>query len=176
MSEFFRIFFMLTSFFSQKIIVPLCMSIIVIHSQKKWNISKKELSIFERKEIEGTLKQFNQSCSGVYYMMDYFNQQIITDSPSSPILCGHPKEIADKEGFGFLERILVPEEQIWSSQVNEAGFDFFFNHDEKKRMDLRLSYDLKVRQLRVRNVRCITNLHPSDCAKMVSFGWRCATS
>jgi DNA-binding CsgD family transcriptional regulator len=31
--------------------------------------------------------------------------------------------------------------------VNEAGFDFFFNHDEKKRMDLRLSYDLKVKTI-----------------------------
>ena len=123
------------------------MDIIVIHSQKKWNISKKELSIFGKKEIESTLKQFNQSCSGAYHMMDYYNQQIITDNPSSSILCGHPKEIADKEGFGFLGRILTPEEQIWASQVNEAAFNLFFNHDEKKRMDLRLSYDLKVRTI-----------------------------
>jgi len=123
------------------------MSIIVIHSQKKWNISKRELAIFDKKEIEGILKQFNQSCSGVYYMMDYYNQQIITDSPSSSILCGHPKEIVDKEGFGFLERLIVPEEQIWASQVNDAAFDFFFNHDEKKRMDLRLSYDLGVKTI-----------------------------
>jgi len=123
------------------------MDIITVKSQKKWSVSKKELNIFSVEQIENTLKQFNQSCSGVYYVMDYYRQQIITDSPSSSILCGHPKKIVDKEGFAFLHRLIVPEEQAWVIQVNDAAFDFFFSHDEKKRMDLRLSYDLGVKTI-----------------------------
>jgi len=114
---------------------------------RKWSISKKELDVFDKKEIEHILKQFNQSCSGSYYMLDYYHKKIIVDTLSSTILCGHPKEIADTEGFDFVKRTISPEDQGWANQVNKIAYKFFFNYDEKKRMDLRLSYDLGARTI-----------------------------
>jgi len=115
--------------------------------REKWNIPKGLQKAFSKKEIESMFRSFSQSCGGDYYMLDYYNNKIFVDDRSSSILCGYPKEIADKEGLDFLKRVIIPTNQDWANQVNKVAFAFFFNYEEKRRMDLTLSYDLGVRTI-----------------------------
>jgi DNA-binding CsgD family transcriptional regulator len=120
------------------------MSIVVV-TKSNWKIPKGELKAYDKTEIEGILHSFNQSCSGVYYMLDYYHEKIILDSLAASVLCGYPKETIEKYGFDFFKKILNPDEQNWLDRVNTAGYRFLFNYPEKGRKDLVISYDLTVR-------------------------------
>jgi len=118
---------------------------IVTVNPKKWDIPKKQLNTFDKKEIENILYAFNQSCGGNYYMLDYSQQKIIVDDLSSAVLCGYSKEVIEKDGFDFFKRILSPAEQQWLDKVNLAGWKVLFLYEEVKRKDLVISYDLTIK-------------------------------
>jgi len=114
-------------------------------TSKKWRVLRDAHNSFCKESIEDILGSINQISNGDYYMLNYLDKKIIIDDSSSSILCGHPKEIADKEGFDFFKRILNLEEQDWLNQVNRSAYKFFFNYDKVKRKKLKIFYDLTVK-------------------------------
>lgn len=120
------------------------MSVVVI-TPKKWDIPRKQLDIFNEQEIEDTLFAFNKSCTGYYYMLDYYHEKIIVASNTTPVLCGYSKKVMERDGFDFFQRILNPKEQKWLDAVNTAAWKIFYRVHEQKRRNLSLSYDLSVK-------------------------------
>jgi len=117
-----------------------------VATQKRWKISDKQLEIYSLERIEKRLKSFNQLLNGQFYMVDYCRKKIIVDSSYAPILCGHPKELIETEGFDFFSRILKDEEFEWIKEMNVAAFRFCFRlSDKKKRKDHVVSYDTTVK-------------------------------
>jgi len=116
---------------------------VTVITQQTWSISKSLLKIFNETNLEKMLSVFNQVGSSNYYLMDYYNQKIILDSPSSLILCGHPKETAEKEGFAFFRKILNEKEFERVNHIDKKIYTFFFNYPESKRNDLIYSYNFK---------------------------------
>jgi hypothetical protein len=55
--------------------------------------------------MEDMLQCFHKFEGRHFYMRDFFRGNVFFDSPSSPILCGYPKALAEREGFAFFERI-----------------------------------------------------------------------
>lgn len=113
-------------------------------TKRQWNVSKKDLKAFDLQKTEKVLSSFNRACSGDFYMIDYFHQRFIIDSPHSLILCGHPKELADQKGFAFFSKILKREELDWILQMNEAAYKVLFNQPIEQREKSVVSYDLTV--------------------------------
>jgi len=72
----------------------------------------------------------------------FYKKKIISDTSSSPVLCGHPKELADKEGFDFYQRILKEDEWHWLMRMNVEAFNVFFHTSVTSRKDLVLSYEI----------------------------------
>ena len=114
-------------------------------TQKVWDIPKIEQKRFNTKELEYMLETFNRARRGNYYITDYYHEKFVIDTPSSLILCGHSKEIAEQEGFGFLSRILKPAELEWIHKMNAAGYKTLFRYPPTKRLKSVIFYDLTVR-------------------------------
>jgi len=93
----------------------------------------------------------NQTVNG-YYMMDYFTQKLIVSSPSAPILCGYPKEMAREEKFNFFTRIMNKTEWTWLNRVNEAAYEVFFKCSSDERKYLCLSYDLELTTIKNKKI------------------------
>jgi len=116
-------------------------------TKNEWEIPKNKLKIFNSEEIEDILRTANLACSGEFYMTDYFREKIFVCSPSAMILCGHPKEQMDKEGFGFYYHILKKDEWAWIMRMNVAAFEFAFSLPESQRKECVVSYDLTVQTI-----------------------------
>lgn len=114
---------------------------VTVITPQPWSISESFLKIFNETYLENTLSVFNQVGSSNFYLMDYFNKKIIVDSPSSLILCGHPKEIIEKEGFDFLKRIVVKKEAKRINLIDEKVYNFFFSYPKDELGNLVLSYN-----------------------------------
>ncbi len=112
--------------------------------QQEWGISKKDMQIFSETELKKMLKAANRISGGNFYILDYYNQRIIVDSPSAWILCGYSMDLLEQEGFGFFNRILKEQEIIRNTKINNAAYRLFYNTPIEKRDDLVLDYDLIV--------------------------------
>jgi len=113
-------------------------------TQKPWAISDRQLKKFSPKNIEHTLNSFNRICSGEYYMVDSFLKRMIVGSSDALFLCGYPKELLEKEGYDFYDRILREDEHAWIKQMNDAGFELFYANPHFKREKILVTYDLAV--------------------------------
>ncbi|MDR0438102.1 MAG: LuxR C-terminal-related transcriptional regulator [Bacteroidales bacterium] len=116
-------------------------------TKKTWKIPKPKLKIFDKEEIEKFLQAINLACSGEFYMVDYFREKIFVNSPSSLILCGHPKELMEQKGFGFYYHILKKDEWGWIMQMNAAAYKTVFNFSEHQRINCVVSYDLTLQTI-----------------------------
>jgi len=117
---------------------------VTVVTEQGWNVPDWCLKHHSEKGLEEVLNAFNHAGGNNFYFLDYFRKKFIVDSPSSLILCGHSKALADEKGFDFFQYILSDTEWIWLNRVNLEGYQFFFNYDKNRRKDLLLSYDLAV--------------------------------
>jgi len=113
--------------------------------EKSWKIPKnltKEFSRARLVEILMSINKINDTTS--YYIRDSYEKKIIVDSPTSTILCGYAKEIAEEEGFAFYKRISA--ETDWSKfeKMFLETYKIFYKHPPAKRKHLVSSYDLAV--------------------------------
>ena len=113
-------------------------------TKRQWKVSDKQLETYSVEKLETLLATFNQMLNGQFYIVDYYRQKIIVSSPYAPILCGYPRNIAEKEGFGFFSRILKQEELGWIQQMNASTFNFCFQQPIDERESFEVSYDLTV--------------------------------
>ncbi|MCL2412549.1 MAG: helix-turn-helix transcriptional regulator [Bacteroidales bacterium] len=115
-----------------------------IITQKPWAISDRKINVFCTKNLEKKLSLFNLACSGEYYIVDWFFQKFIVGSPNAMILCGHPKNVLEKDGFSFFNRILKKNEHYWLNQINTAAYDIFFRYPISQRTKFIAIYDMVV--------------------------------
>lgn len=120
--------------------------------EKRWCIPSKMEKKFSKEIIEQMIEAFNSFGGQRYYIMDYYHRQIIVDSASSSILCGYPKELADKKGFRFFDKVLSTEEWKWLVRVNEEAYHVFFSMPLNMRKKLVLSYDLELNTIHDRKI------------------------
>lgn len=113
-------------------------------TKKPFCIPNEKLNRFSVEKIEERLGIFNQSCSGEYYIVDYFREKIIIGSPHASILCGYSKSVLDALGFQFYNRILKKRELSWIMRMNKAAYKLFFRYPKSKRNRIVVSYDLSV--------------------------------
>ena len=118
---------------------------IPIITQKAWNIPRETSRFFSKAHLEDTLRAVNLATGTHCYVRDSCKQKIIVDSSSALILCGHPKHLAEREGFNFYQRILHEDDWKWLVDMNVAGYEVFFNYSESQRLSLVSSYDLSVK-------------------------------
>jgi hypothetical protein len=95
--------------------------------RKPWNIPKAWEKLSSREQITTFLRMLNQFENGSYYVQDYFKERILIDLPTSPILCGYSKELAEKEGFDFFRRIM-DEEHFYLRTYRDSEFFKLFHH------------------------------------------------
>lgn len=115
-----------------------------IITQKPWVISGRKTGVFSTKSLEKKLNLFNLACSGEYYMVDFFVQKLIVGSPNAMILCGHSKNVLEKDGFCFFDRILKKEEYSWVNQMSIAAYEVFFRYPISQRTKFVTIYDMVV--------------------------------
>jgi len=114
----------------------------ITQTEREWSISKKMQQSFNKESIEKILSAIDLIGGFGSYIMDYHAQKIFVSSESSSILCGHPKELIDNEGFNFFKRIMSPKELAWLSCANKASYDVFFDTPFTSRKKLIFSFDL----------------------------------
>jgi DNA-binding CsgD family transcriptional regulator len=113
-----------------------------VFTRQPWDVPRNLATRFSKENIEDTLSRFNQACGKKFYMLDYRKKRFIVDSNSSPVLCGHPKELADVEGFEFYHRILKDDEWQWIQRMNAEAYNVLFSTPIEVRDSLVISYDL----------------------------------
>jgi hypothetical protein len=114
----------------------------ISQTETDWNIPEELEKTFSKETLEDLLSTLNQVGGQRFYIMDYYRKRIIVESSSSLILCGHPKELANKKGFGFFKHILSVEEWHWLSCVNCQSYSIFFDTHLRNRKKSTILYDL----------------------------------
>ena len=94
-------------------------------------------------EMLSLINKFNHSTS--FYIRNTYEKKIIVDSPLSTILCGYPKELVDKEGYAFYERILDKKEFARLTKIFEETHRILHKFSASKRKHLMSSYGLTVK-------------------------------
>jgi DNA-binding CsgD family transcriptional regulator len=113
-------------------------------TQEPWHIPKMWENLFSSAHMEDMLQCFHKFEGTHFYMLDFFREEIFLDSPSSPILCGHPKALAEREGFNFFERIQEHNKLALAIYRQVEFFNIISRYPEHKRKNLILHYDVVV--------------------------------
>jgi len=114
----------------------------ITQTESRWKISAQQEKTFNEESILNLLSSLKRVAGEKFYVMDHYKRKIIVSSSSSSILCGHPKELLETEGFSFFERILHPEELAWLLDANKASYSIFFYTPLSHRKKLTFSYEL----------------------------------
>jgi DNA-binding CsgD family transcriptional regulator len=117
---------------------------VTIVTRKPFDISKRQLELFDTDELENMLAAFNYAEGNNFYILDYYRKKIFVGSPSALILGGFEKQVLDDEGFCFFERVLPDREWKWLNRVNHKMYQFFFSCPEPDRKHLAFSCDFKI--------------------------------
>jgi DNA-binding CsgD family transcriptional regulator len=75
------------------------------------------------------------------YIIDCFKMNFSYISNNPFFLCGHSREKIMKEGLSFYIKQIPENEQEMFVEINNAGFDFFYQAPKEERMYYTLSYD-----------------------------------
>ena len=114
----------------------------ISQTDQNWNFLPNQKTAFSREYLESTLSALNLIDGQRYYFIDYYNKCLVVESSASLILCGHPKKLADREGFRFLRRIISDEDWKWVAGVNNRYYDVFFDTHPKNRKKLSIALEL----------------------------------
>lgn len=98
------------------------------------------------KYMLSTLDAISRSSGQSLYVIDYCNRGFIYVSPSSLFLNGHTVDEVLKMGYLYYEKNLPPEDLSMLLEINNQGFDFFYNHPVEERLKFTISYDFRLIQ------------------------------
>jgi len=133
---------------------------VTVVTKQAFKVSAWSLKNYNETELENTLRAFNSAGGGNFYFLDYYRKKAIVDSSSALILCGHSKNLADKQGFDFFQYVLSDNEWNWLNRVNEKCYEFFFNYPKNRHKDLSISYDLKLITTKGKEIMLRHNIVP----------------
>jgi len=116
--------------------------------QKDWNVPQTLLKESNRTRLVEMLTAINKiNDTTSYYIRDSRAREIMVDSPTSTILCGHTMEMANLEGFAFYERIFDKKEWPWLEKMFKGAYKIFYEHPPAKRKHLISCYDFTVQHV-----------------------------
>ncbi|MDR2906959.1 MAG: helix-turn-helix domain-containing protein [Bacteroidales bacterium] len=115
--------------------------------RKPWNVPRALEKMYNTEVLEDVLYTLNQFQAGCFYILDYYRYKLIVDSPTSRILCGYPKELAQKEGLDFFRRITDKSRLALRVHRDKEFFNIFFRYPESYRRNFVLTNDIVVEDI-----------------------------
>jgi len=79
------------------------------------------------------------------YIIDYYKKGFLYVSSNPLFLCGYEAEEVRKLGYDFYPKIVSPEGLTMLLEINEKGFEYFYNQEPEERSNLFISYDFEIR-------------------------------
>ena len=91
------------------------------------------------------LKAISKICDLSYYIIDYYRKDFFYVSPNPLFLSGYSREEVLKLGYDFYG-ICVPTEDLQLLlELNQAGFNFFYQLPVERREHATISYDFRLK-------------------------------
>jgi DNA-binding CsgD family transcriptional regulator len=91
------------------------------------------------------LKAVSKICNLSYYIIDYYRKNFFYVSPNPLFLSGYSQEEVLKQGYDFYN-LCVPTDDIQLlSELNVAGFNFFYELPVERREHATISYDFRLK-------------------------------
>ncbi|MBN1183695.1 MAG: response regulator transcription factor [Bacteroidales bacterium] len=79
------------------------------------------------------------------YVVDYYKKEFAYVSEHPLFLCGYDREKVKTMGYNYFEKIVIAEDLNMLLEINEKGFDFFYNLPINRRTHCFISYDFRVK-------------------------------
>ena len=111
--------------------------------EKLRTLPKLHKELYSTEELRNIITTFSKLTNDSYYFLDYVEGRLIVDGPSSMLLCAYPLELAESEGFAFLNRLVSPKEKKFIVASNEACLNFFEKNSDKA-FNLIYSFDIEL--------------------------------
>ena len=94
------------------------------------------------------------------YVIDYYKRGFIYVSDNPLFLCGETPADVLKMGYQFYQKHVPPADLNMLLQINEAGFDFYYNLPPFERLKYSISYDFHLIQPAKRHILVNHKLTP----------------
>lgn len=79
------------------------------------------------------------------YIIDYNLRNFLYVSPNPLFLCGHTPQEVQEKGYAFYFEVVPPDDMRRLTEINEAGFRFFYDRPAERRLELSIEYDFHIR-------------------------------
>lgn len=79
------------------------------------------------------------------YIIDYNRHNFLYVSPNPLFLCGRSREEVQRQGYAFYFEVVPPDEMQRLTEVNKAGFRFYYDRPAEQRLALSIEYDFHIR-------------------------------
>ncbi|MDU1903897.1 MAG: helix-turn-helix transcriptional regulator [Dysgonomonas sp.] len=94
--------------------------------------------------IIGILDKISSALNISFYLVDNTSQSFLYVSKNPLFLCGYTPEFVKNSGYKFYEKVVSYEDILFLSQINKAGFDFFYRQDVTDRENLVIEYNFEL--------------------------------
>ncbi|MCL4481466.1 MAG: helix-turn-helix transcriptional regulator [Bacteroidetes bacterium] len=91
------------------------------------------------------LKAISKLCDLSYYIIDYYRKNFFYVSSNPLFLCGYSQEEVLKLGYDFYGECVPYEDLLLLFELNEAGFNFFYELPVERRESATISYDFRLK-------------------------------
>jgi DNA-binding CsgD family transcriptional regulator len=91
------------------------------------------------------LQAISKLCDLSYYIVDYYKKCFYYVSQNPLFLCGYKQEEVLKLGFDFYPLCVPPDDLKLLFELNEAGFNFFYNLPVVRRENAVIAYDFRLK-------------------------------
>ena len=78
------------------------------------------------------------------YIIDYNRKNFLYVSSNPLFLCGRSPEEVQQKGYAFYFEVVPYDEINRLTEINEAGFHFYYNQPIEKRLDLSIEYNFHI--------------------------------
>ena len=80
-----------------------------------------------------------------YYIIDYKKQGFVYVSGHPLFLAGYGREQVEKLGYDFFAKVVPEEDLRMLLEINEKGFEFYYNLPQERRPKGYVSYDFRIK-------------------------------
>ena len=92
-----------------------------------------------------TLEAISRMIDLSYYIIDYKKQGFAYVSGHPLFLAGYDREEVEKLGYDFFAKVVPEEDLRMLLEINEKGFEFYYNLPAERRPNGYISYDFRIK-------------------------------
>lgn len=93
----------------------------------------------------GSLEAISRMIDLSYYVIDYKKREFLHVSNHPLFLAGYEREEVRLMGYDFFAKVVPTEDLDMLLEINEKGFNFFYNLPPERRTKVYISYDFRIR-------------------------------